>query len=192
MFGKRLSKPDMPKMFIGESDVMWSYDCSYLGIMFFSCSIDDRRRKFYASVNSVISKCNNMSEEVMLHIVQMQCLPILTYGCCAWKISNSDIRKMCVSINNALRRIFRYKKYESVKCLLFYLLPLDKYMMYKKYVLLMFACMWSSEKIVMLFSKWWCRSKEHYHNMEQYRLSSLHYVHMYEKLWQACVEYVNV
>ena len=88
MFGKRISKSDMPKMFIGESEVMWSNDCSYLGIMFFkgkffSCSIDDRRRKVRASVNSVISKCNNMPEEVVLHIVQMQCQPILTYGCCA-------------------------------------------------------------------------------------------------------------
>ena len=85
-------------MFIGESEVMWSNNCSYLGIMFCngkysSCSIDDRRRKFCASINSVISKCNNMSEEVVLHIVQMQCLPILTYGCCAWKISNSNFKK---------------------------------------------------------------------------------------------------
>ena len=54
MFGKRLSKSDMPKMFIGESEVMWSNDCLYIGIMFcngefFSCSIDDRRRKFCAT-----------------------------------------------------------------------------------------------------------------------------------------------
>ena len=42
----------------------------------------------------------------MLHIVQMQCLPILTYGCCAWKISNSDIRIMCVCFNEAFKRIF--------------------------------------------------------------------------------------
>ena len=52
-------------MFIGESEVMWNNDCSYLGIMFcngkfFSCSIDDRRRIFCASVNNVISKCYNM------------------------------------------------------------------------------------------------------------------------------------
>ena len=72
----------------------------------------------------------------------MQCLPILTYGCCAWKISNSDIRIMCVCFNEAFKRIFRYKKYESVKCLLFYLdlLPVDKYIIYKNYVLLMIAC----------------------------------------------------
>ena len=147
---------------------------------FVSCSIDDRRRKFCASVNSIISKCNNMSEEVVLHIVQqMLCLPILTYGCCTWKISNSDIRKMCVCFNNAFRRIIRYKKYESVKCLLFYLdlLPLDKYMIYKK-VCFINVCMWSSKKIVMLFSKWWCRSKDCYHSMEQYRLSSLHYAYI--------------
>ena len=80
IFGKRLSKPDMPKMFIGESEVMWSNDCSYLGIMlcngkYFSCSIDDHRRKFCASVNTVFSKCN-MSKEVVLHVVQMQCPPI--------------------------------------------------------------------------------------------------------------------
>ena len=61
---------------------------------FFSCSIDDHRRKFVVSVNSVISKCDNMSEEVVLHIVKIQCQPILTYGCCALKISNSDIRKV--------------------------------------------------------------------------------------------------
>ena len=44
IFGKRLSKSDMPKMFIGESEVVWSNDCSCLNIMFcngkyFSCSI---------------------------------------------------------------------------------------------------------------------------------------------------------
>ena len=101
---------------------------------YISCFIDDRRRKFCASVNSVIIKCNNMSEKVVLHIVQLQYLPILKYGCCAWKISNSDIRKMCTCFNNAFRRIFRCKKHELVKCLLFYLdlLPLDKYMICKK------------------------------------------------------------
>ena len=36
MFSKRLSKSDMPKMFIGESEVMWSNNCSYLGITFFN------------------------------------------------------------------------------------------------------------------------------------------------------------
>ena len=28
MFGKRFRKSDMPKIFIGESEVMWSNDCS--------------------------------------------------------------------------------------------------------------------------------------------------------------------
>ena len=62
------------------------------------------------------------------------------------------------------------------------LLPLDKYMIYKK-VCFINDCMGSSKKIFMFYSKWWCRSKECYHIMEQYRLCSLHYVQICEKLW---------
>ena len=51
IFGKRLSQSDMPKILMGENEVMWwSSVCSYLSVKFcskyFRHSIDDRRRKF--------------------------------------------------------------------------------------------------------------------------------------------------
>ncbi len=120
-------------------EVKWSNECTYLGIKLcsnrkFKCCVDERRRKFCAAVNSVISKSYNMSEEVVVHVVKMQCLPILTYGCCVWKLNNSEVQKLSVCFNNAYRKNFGYKLYESVKCLLYILklLPLDMFIQYRK------------------------------------------------------------
>ena len=61
----------------------WVTEIRYLGIYIvssskFKCSLDYAKRTFYRSANSLLGKVANVaSEEVMLHLVNSKCLPIL-------------------------------------------------------------------------------------------------------------------
>jgi exonuclease III len=190
MFGKRLSNSPLPMMFIDGMEIKWCDECTYLGIKLcsnksFKCSADERKRKFCAAVNSVISKSSNMSEEVIVHVIKMQCLPILTYGCCAWKISNNDTQKLCVCFNNAFRKVFRYKLYESVKCLLYFfnLLPLDMYFAYKK-LCFVDDCTMSCKSLVRMCGLLWYEGGECQGLAKKYNLKSVNSMYVYDDFWK--------
>ena len=178
-------------------EVKWSNECTYLGIKLcsdrkFKCCGDERRRKFCASVNSVISK-SYMSEKVVAHVVKMQFLPILTYSCCVWKLNNREVKKLSVYFNSAYRKMFCYKPCESVKCLLYFLtlLLLDMFIQFRK-VCFINECMVSCKKIVNLFGLMWCRERECRVLYERYNLRSLNVNHVKEILWCNVAEYVGV
>jgi len=179
MFGKRLSNTPLPMMHIEGSEMQWCEECTYLGIKLcsnksFKCCADERKRKFCAAVNSMISKSFNMSEEVAIHVIKMQCLPILTYGCCAWKLCANDVRMLCVCFNNAFRKIFGYKLHESVKCLLYFfgMLPLDMYFVYKKFCFVN-DCTRACKAIVMKCGQWSYKSNECRGFINKYALNSI-------------------
>ena len=70
---------------------------------------------------------NNLTHECFMHILKTQCITILLYGAGIWKCNNEIIRKLGVSVNNAVRKVFHYKYCESVKDILrgFCILPVD-------------------------------------------------------------------
>ncbi len=60
--------------------------------------------------------------------MEKQCLPILTCGAGVWCLSKEMIRRVDATFNNAVRQIFGYKKYESIKDIFgFGLLPKDAF-----------------------------------------------------------------
>ena len=53
-----------------------------------------------------------------MHILKTQCLQKLIYGAGVWQCKNEQLRKFGESFNNAVRKVFGYRRFESVKDIL--------------------------------------------------------------------------
>ena len=80
-----------------------------------SYDINHAMRKFYASTNSVFSHAGSVSEISKLYLLESYCLPILTYAVEGLPLKKNQIGKFNTCWNNAYRKIFRMKKWESVR-----------------------------------------------------------------------------
>src|ERR1700690_652683 len=113
-------------MIINGLQVQWVDKIKYLGIMLssakhFTIDYKETRRKFFVSVNTVLSKCKFTSDIVKLELLESQCLPIMLYSIESLNLSFVHVKEINCWWNSVYRKIFRYNKWESVKetiCLL--------------------------------------------------------------------------
>ena len=56
-------------------------------------------------------------ENVLLQLLYRNCIPRLTYGAAVKNPSASEKHRLNVSVNNAIRRIFGFKRWESIRYL---------------------------------------------------------------------------
>jgi hypothetical protein len=82
--GPRHNTLNLACMYIGGICMDWVSKLKYLGVTILSNSVfkidlTDTKRKFFASINSILSRCNYTSELVKLELFEVQCLPILLY-----------------------------------------------------------------------------------------------------------------
>ena len=120
----------------------WVNELVYLGVKLvsgkvFYANADVHRRKFFARVNQVIIQGRGLSEEILMHVLKTQCVPILVYGCEIWSDKVVQLNKVKVCLNKSVRRIFYMKQNESVKYILisFNMLPANFLVLQKKLVL---------------------------------------------------------
>jgi hypothetical protein len=115
---------------IGALCLPWVQRINYLGIQIccaksFLVDFSDTRRKFFISVNSILSKCQFTSDMVKLQLLESHCLPILLYATESLNLPKSRITELNSWWNSVYRKIFLYQKWESVKNLICMLGRLD-------------------------------------------------------------------
>ena len=91
----------------------------------FQVDLSDDRRKFFSSVDSILSRCTYTSDMVKLQLLESHCLPILIYAIDSLNLSKSVIVDLNSWWNSIFRKIFNYNKWESVRDLIFMLGRLD-------------------------------------------------------------------
>ena len=106
-----------------NSPMKWDIQFKYLGIIIssgksFEIILDDIRRKFFVSVNSILSKCKYTSDLVKLNLLESHCLPILLYAMESININNYQLKLINSWWNSVYRKIFSFQKWESVKLLI--------------------------------------------------------------------------
>ena len=72
---------------------------------------------FYRAVNSILSVLRKPDELVLMNLLYSNCVPILTYGAETVEFSNSDMRDCNTAINDAIRKIYSYNRWESTRFL---------------------------------------------------------------------------
>ena len=73
--------------------------------------------KFYRASNSVLNVLTKPSEIVLMRLLYSNCVPIITYGCNVKDLSNKDMQNCTVAVNNSIRRIFSFRRWESTRFL---------------------------------------------------------------------------
>ena len=92
----------------------------YLGVTIcnrksFSFSATNDLRNFYRSANSVLNAIHKVDDNVMIHLLYTNCVPTVTYACAIKKYSAREMQDCNTALNNALRKIFTYNRWESVR-----------------------------------------------------------------------------
>ena len=70
---------------------------------------------FYRASNSILRAVKKPSEEVLLHLLYVNCVPILTYASAVKEYPSREIHNCNTALNDSLRFIFGYHRWESVR-----------------------------------------------------------------------------
>ena len=94
----------------------------YLGLTLcsrptFSFDSKSDLRNFYRSANSILNVLKKPDECVLLHLLYSNCVPILTYACAVKTYASREMNDCNTALNNAIRRIFTYHRWESIRSL---------------------------------------------------------------------------
>ena len=72
-------------------------------------------RSFHRAVNSILCGRVKPNNQVLLKLVYTNCVPILTYACSVKEYSYVSMHNCHVAVNNAIRRIFSFAIFESIR-----------------------------------------------------------------------------
>ena len=81
----------------------------------FRFSITEDLCKFYGAVNSVLTVLTKPTEDILLKLLYSNCVPILTYGAAVKDLTAKEKHQINVAVNNAIRRIFTFRRWESIR-----------------------------------------------------------------------------
>ena len=117
IFGKTVK---LPNLSLDGKDIEWVQSWSYLGVTLvshksFNCCVDAKVKSFYRSANAILRIDGRSDETVMLHLLESQCVSILTYATEVIHVADRDERRrLRVAYNSIFRRVFGYRNWESV------------------------------------------------------------------------------
>ena len=118
VFGKPTSINFKPSL--NGSPIEWVSEWKYLGVVLksgrsFGCSVVDKVKSFYRSLNSILRVEGRSQDMVLLNLIEAHCVPILAYGIETIVVADRDERRsLRVAYNSIFRKIFGYRHFESV------------------------------------------------------------------------------
>lgn len=72
---------------------------------------------FYRATNAVMNVLTNAHEHTLLTLLYTNCIPILTYACGVKNFLASEMSDCNTAINNALRKVFGFTQWQSIRVL---------------------------------------------------------------------------
>ena len=94
----------------------WKYlGCTIVSGAKFSFSTTSELAAFYASSNSILRSLRKPNELVLMNLLYSNCVPNLTYCAEIKDLSGAETNKYNVALNNCIRGIFSYNRWESTR-----------------------------------------------------------------------------
>jgi len=112
-FGARFSADCENLRLAHSGSLQWSSQCRYLSVYFvsgraFRCSIDQCKCRYYRACNAVFSKLGRLtSEEVVLDLIRLKCLPVLLYVVEACPLLVRDKCSLEFTVTRSLMKLFQ-------------------------------------------------------------------------------------
>ena len=72
-------------------------------------------RSFYRAANSILHSRVKPNNDVLMKLLYSNCVPILTYACAVKEYSASEMYRCHVAINNAIRKIYSFATWQSIR-----------------------------------------------------------------------------
>ena len=117
-FGKKLV--NLPSLQLDGKNLDWVEKWTYLGVTIlahkeFNCCITEKVNSFYRSANAILRIEGRSNELVMIQLLETHCISILSYAIEVIHVADPDTRrKLRVAYNSIFRKVFDYKRSESV------------------------------------------------------------------------------
>ena len=124
-FGKRATS--LSEVELDGRKIEWVDEWNYLGVSLksgkvFGCSVMDRVKKFYRCSNAIFRIEGVTNDMVMSRLMESHCVPLLTYAIEVVHVANRDEkRQLRVAYNSLFRKIFDYRRFQSVTALQLFL-----------------------------------------------------------------------
>ena len=122
LFGKQKRNPIPLK--IDGCDIDYVSEWEYLGA---KVKVVDRKTgwiyfsstpsRFYAKSNSILHSSMKLDKTVFMRLLYSNCVPTITYAAEVKQLTASDMRVLNTAVNDAIRRIFSFSRWESVRML---------------------------------------------------------------------------
>ena len=119
-FGRKFDSFSCAPILLNGKQLDFVTEWKYLGVTLksgkqFTCSVIKPRGAFYRSVNSILNALNGPSDHVQMKLLYSICVPIITYASDVVEYHGSDLESLHVAANDAVRKIFTYNRWESIK-----------------------------------------------------------------------------
>ena len=72
---------------------------------------------FYRATNSILHSLPGAHEHILITLLYCNCVPILTYACSVKEYSATEMSNCNTAVNNALRKVFGFTRWESIRSL---------------------------------------------------------------------------
>ena len=122
IFGKSHKETEIVPLSIDGSPIEYVSQWKYLGVTLvsgtrLSFSARPDLTSFFRAANAILNVLKEASEDVLVKLLQSNCLPILTYACEVKEYSASEMSDCNVAVNNAFRKIFGFRDWRSIRVL---------------------------------------------------------------------------
>ena len=120
VFGKQTG--DYCPLMLNGSAIEYVHELKYLGTTIkagkqFSFSARPDISSFYRATNSVLNVLRGAREHTLMHLLYTNCVPILTYACAVKEYTASEMSDCNVAMNAALRKVFGFSDWRSIRAL---------------------------------------------------------------------------
>ena len=158
MFGKK--SLDFAPLLLNNESIEVVSQWKYLGCTLISnkgkLTFSNRSElcSFYGSSNSVLRAVCRPNELVLMKLLYSVCVPSLTYCAEVKDLSSSDMHACNVALNNSIRYIFSYNRWESTRHLRQHLgYPNIYEIFHSRHERFISACSRSQNKVILFLSK---------------------------------------
>ena len=66
-------------------------------------------------MNAILTSVKQPKENILMQLLYSNCVPKLTYGAAVKDLNAVETQRYNVAVNNAIRRIFRFRYWQSIR-----------------------------------------------------------------------------
>ena len=118
--GPNANWPSLSPLLLDNTPLEFVTEYKYLGVVLCTGKIlcfsaTGAIRSFHRAANSILYGQIKPDNHVLLKLLYANCVPILTYACAVREFSSPDMYRCHVALNNAIRRIFSFRVWQSIR-----------------------------------------------------------------------------